>query len=248
MFQTSRTTNRLLSSCVGVVLACAGTAFAQDSSTQQTTTSVDIPPPGVSTFELPRSQDWEVGFFGGASFWQQKQSDPLKTELMPSAMAGGWFTENFSNLVSTEQTFSFAENNLRFHQNFGGVIQAFTISQHVYQFQDSLLVHFAGRRSSVRPYVRVGFGVIGFSPTQDAKNQLRQAVDAPLNAAMLQTDPKLAFTYGAGFKVRIAEHIGLRSEVYGGLFTRAALRSGSRGHSSAALYSSQGLSEWDSGG
>jgi len=215
MFQTSRTTNRLLSSCVGVVLACAGTAFAQDSSTQQTTTSVDIPPPGVSTFELPRSQDWEAGFFFGASFWQQKNSDPLKEQEKPSAMVGGYFTENFSEHLGTEQTFAFAENQLRFHQLFGGVLEDFNVSQHVYQFQDSMLFYFTNRRSNFRPYVRAGFGVIGFAPTQNAKNELTSVAAAPLNAAQISTDPRFAFTYGAGIKVRLAEHIGIRGEVYG---------------------------------
>jgi hypothetical protein len=67
MLKTSRTTKRLLFSLLGASLALAGTAFAQDASTTQSTTTVDLPPPGTSTFELPRAQDYEIGIFGGSA-------------------------------------------------------------------------------------------------------------------------------------------------------------------------------------
>ena len=191
MFQTSRTTKRLLFSCVGALLALAGTAHAQ---------SV--------------SPDYEVGILGGGSFFRQK-SDTLQTELMPSGLVEGAVTENFANYLGTEQSFTYSQNDLRFHQNFGGVLQSLTLSQHIWQFQESLLVYTAPKTHWLRPYFSVGFGLASYRPTDEAKNLLAEPLTASLGGQNFQNDTRFAFTYGGGLKLRLSNHIGLRAGVVG---------------------------------
>jgi hypothetical protein len=214
MFQTSRTTKRLLSSCAGVLLALAGTAFAQDSATQQSTTTVDLPPPGTSTIQLPMRQDFEFGIFGGSSFFRHKD-DPLMTTDGPSSLLGGYAAENFSKYFGMEQTFDYMQNPLRFYPIINNTLQEIQLSQKLYQFQNSLLIYLTPRTHFVRPYFKAGFGFISYQPTDDAKAVVGQTNNAALNAAGLSTDTKLAFNYGFGLKVRLTEHIGLRSEIAG---------------------------------
>jgi len=167
MLKTSRTTKRLLFSFLGVSLALAGTAFAQNASTQQSTTTVDLPPPGTSTYELPRAQDYELGIFAGASFWK-RTSDPLQEGLGNSGILGIYVTENFANHVGTEQSLTYSQNPLQFEQSFGGTLQNFQLAQRMWQFQDSLLVYFTGKRSVVRPYLKAGVGLMSYRPTDEA--------------------------------------------------------------------------------
>jgi hypothetical protein len=190
MFQTSRTTKRLLCS-FGALLAIAGAARAQNV-----------------------SPDFEVGILAGGSFFKQK-NDPLKTELMPSGLVEGILTENFANYLGTEQSFAYMQNDLRFHPNLGGITQAFDLSQHVWQFQESLLLYTAPKDHFIRPYFEVGVGLISYRPTDNAKAVLAQPVSAPLGGQNFESDTKIAFTYGGGVKVRLGNHIGVRAGVLG---------------------------------
>jgi len=211
MLKTSRTTKRLLFSFLGVSMALAGTAFAQDS---QSTTTVDLPPPGTSTFDLPRAQDYELGIFAGASFWKHN-NDALQTGLKDSGLIGISVTENFAKYLGAEQSLTYAQNALQFNQSFGGTLQNFQIAQRLWQFQESLLVYFKPKRNAVRPYLKVGVGLISYRPTDDALAIVENPANAGLGAAGLKEDTRFAATYGAGLKVRVAEHFGLRAEVLG---------------------------------
>ena len=191
MFQTSRTTKRLLFSCVGALLALAGTARAQNV-----------------------SPDFEVGILGGGSFFKQKR-DPLQTEVMPSGLVQGSITENFANYLGTEQSFTYMQNDLRFHQNFGGIVQSLTLSQHLWQFQESLLVYTASKEHFIRPYFLGGVGLVSYRPTDKAKSLLAESLTASLGGQNFQSDTKLAFTYGGGIKVRLSNHFGVRAGVSG---------------------------------
>ncbi len=193
MFQTSRTTKRLLFSSVGAVLAFAGTALAQQPATPQT---------------------FEIGITGGASFFQQK-NDALQTELMPSGMIQGNLTENFANYFGLEQSFGYSQNNLRFHDIFNGVAETITLSQHLYQFQNNVLFYLKPKTSYIRPYFSAGVGLVSYQPTDAAKSELAQPVAAPLGGSAFQNDTKLAFTYGGGIKVKLSEHFGVRAGVMG---------------------------------
>jgi hypothetical protein len=214
MLKTSRTTKRLLFSLLGASLALAGTAFAQDSSTTQSTTTVDLPPPGTSTFELPRAQDYEVGIFGGASFWKRK-FDPLRTGLAPSGTVGIYATENFANYLGTEQSLTYGQNPLHFTQDFGGSLQNFQLSQRLWQFQESLLVYFKPKRSAFRPYIKGGAGLISYRPTSDALSIVQNPSNVNLGAFDMKADTRFAATYGFGVKVRFTDHFGLRAELLG---------------------------------
>ncbi len=191
MLQTSRTTKRLLCSCVGVLLAAAGAAHAQNV-----------------------SPDFEVGILAGGSFFKQKK-DPLRTELLPSGLVQGILTENFANYLGTEQSFTYMQNDLRFHQNFGGLNQSLTLSQHLWQGQESILVYTASREHFVRPYFSAGFGLLSYRPTDKAKSLLAEPLTAALGGQNFRTDTKLAFTYGGGIKVRLSNHFGVRAGVSG---------------------------------
>jgi hypothetical protein len=214
MFQTSRTTKRLLSSCAGVLLALAGTAFAQDSATQQSTTSIELPPPGTTTIELPRAQDYEVGVFGGADFFKRK-NDALQTDLQRSSAISVTLTENFANHFGTEQSFGYAQNALQFLPDFNGTLVQLNLAQKLWQFQDSLLYYFSGKRSSVRPYVKAGFGIISYRPDSSAINLVTAPNNADLGAQNLRSDTELAFNFGGGLKVRFTDHFGIKSELVG---------------------------------
>jgi opacity protein-like surface antigen len=214
MLKTSSTTKRLLFSLLVASLALAGTAFAQDSSTTQSTTTVDLPPPGTSTFELPRAQDYEVGIFAGASFWK-RHDDTLQTGLADSGLLGIYLDENFAKYVGTEQSLTYSQNALQFQQSFGGTLQNFKIAQRLWQFQESLLVYFKPKRSMVRPYVKAGLGMISYRPTDEAVAILINPTNAGLGATGIQSDTRFAATYGAGLKVRFSDHFGLRAEVLG---------------------------------
>ncbi len=192
MFQTSRTTKRLLCSCVGALLALAVAAHAQETT----------------------SPDFEVGILDGGGFFKQK-NDSLMTENTPSGLLSVSLTENFANHLGTEQSFSYMQDDLRFHQNFGGVVQAFSLSQRLLQFQDNILFYATGKDHRVRPYITVGFGLVSYRPTQDAINTVSQPVAAPLGAQNLGEDTRLAFTYGGGIKIRLSDHFGLRAGVVG---------------------------------
>ncbi len=191
MIQTSRTAKRLLCSCVGALLACAGIAQAQNV-----------------------SPDYEVGLLAGGSFFKQKK-DPLMTEVMPSGMVEGILTENFANYLGTEQSFAYMQNDLRFHQNFGGITQSLTLSQHLWQFQESLLVYTNSKEHFIRPYFSGGVGFVSYRPTDKTKSLLNEPLTASLGASNFQTDTKLAFTYGGGIKVRLSNHFGVRAGVSG---------------------------------
>ena len=214
MLKTSRTTKRLLFSLLGASLALAGTAFAQDASTTQSTTTVDLPPPGTSTFELPRAQDYEIGIFGGADFWKRK-FDPLRTGLAPSGVIGIFATENFSKYLGLEQSLSYSQNPIHFTPDFNGAIQQFQLSQRMWMFQNSLLVYFKPKRSAVRPYLKAGAGLISYRPTDDALAIVENPANVSLGAYNMAADTRFAATYGFGLKVRFSDHFGLRAEILG---------------------------------
>jgi hypothetical protein len=209
--KTSRTTKRLLFSILGVTMALAGTAFAQDS---QSTTTVDLPPPGTSTFELPSAQDYELGFFAGASFWK-RNSDPLQTGLKDSGILGVSFTENFASHLGAEQSLTYSQNALQFDQAFGGALQNFQIAQRMWQFQESLLFYFTPKRARIRPYLKGGIGMISYRPTDEALAILTNPTNAGLGAYNVAADTRFAATYGGGIKFRLSEHFGLRAELLG---------------------------------
>jgi hypothetical protein len=194
-----------------VLLALAGTAFAQDS---QSTTSVELPPPGTTTIELPRAQDYEVGIFGGDSFFKRK-SDALQTDLQPSGLVGFSVTENFAQHFGTEQSLTYMQNKLQFLPDIDGTLQQLNLAQRLWQFQDSLLIYFSGKRSSVRPYLKAGFGIISYRPESSAITVVTNPSNAALGAQNLQADTELAFNFGAGLKVRLTDHIGIKSELVG---------------------------------
>lgn len=186
MYQTSRTTKRLLFSCVGALLALAGTAQAQQ--------------------VLP---DFEIGISSGGTFFKQKQ-DALHMEIMPSAMVAGTITENFSNYLGMEQTFGYSQNAVRFHDTIGGVAQDVDLSLRLYQFQNKLLVYTAPKTSRIRPYFSGGFGLMSFQPTDDAKAFATYPANVGYGAYNLQNDNKFMATYGGGVKFYLSNHFGVR--------------------------------------
>jgi hypothetical protein len=190
MFQTSRTTKRLLCS-FGALLAIAGAVRAQNV-----------------------SPDYEVGILAGGSFFKQ-HDDPLNTELRPSGKVEAILTENFSNYLGTEQSFAYMQNRLQLHPSPQGITQNFDLAQHQWQFQESLLLYARPKESIVRPYFEVGFGTISYRPTDGARAQLSLPVAAPFGGQDFQSDTKFLFTYGGGVKIRMSNHIGIRGGIIG---------------------------------
>lgn len=83
-----------------------------------------------------------------------------------------------------------------------------TVGMRLHHFDVSGLLYATRPRSRVRPFGSVGVGVAIYQPTEKA----RDAVEAALGFRP-STDVRLAWNYGAGVKVRITRHFGLRWDI-----------------------------------
>ena len=187
-----RSSFRLLVCTTGAIFACAAMAAAQD-----------LGP-----------QNGEISISGGSSWWKSKK-DAERTSLLQ----GGFFnvkgTINPFNYVGFEAGVTFGKNDLQLTRTVNDLPDRVRLESRLFQGSLDALLYGTPKTSRFRPFVFAGVGVNSFRPTDDAKSIVHSATRADLNAQSLDHETVPAFNYGAGFKVRMATHWGVRVDARG---------------------------------
>ncbi len=184
---------RLLVCTTGAIFACAAIAAAQD-----------LGP-----------QNGEFSVSGGTTWWKSKK-DAENTTLLRGGFINIKGTINPFNYVGFELGATVYGNNaLRLSPIENGLPSRVQLGSRLFQGSADALLYGTPKDSRFRPFVFAGVGVNSFRPTDEA----RQLVNSPnalgFNARSLDHETVPAFNYGAGFKVRLATHWGVRVDARG---------------------------------
>ncbi len=124
---------------------------------------------------MTTSPDFEIGISVAGAFFKQKD-DALKMSSCPAAWFRGQSYRKLRNYLGPNKRSATRKMQLRFHDDSAGSVQSFTLAQHIYQFQDNLLVLYGRRRPAASGRTsRPGFGLNSFQPTDDAKSVARSS-------------------------------------------------------------------------
>lgn len=159
----------------------------------------------------PVHKRWEVSFFGGASFFSDKDLfTPVEGQddvrLVGLDAKSGWsgglrITENLNHHVGAELEYAFANQPAQF-RNLRPGFPATPFDQSVHKISYSLLLYPLDRYQRYRPYGSLGAGASYFQVDADPGGAL-QGVD-------LKSRWKAAFSYGGGVKVHLRDQWGAR--------------------------------------
>ena len=165
--------------------------------------------PGVSA-QTP--DKWEVsGFFGFGGAGDDTYVTPVeggtpqnvRLDLEQSYVMGLRITENRGQYFGAELEYSFANQPLSF-RGLSPTVPSLALDHSVHKLAYSALFYGKGRQERIRPFGSVGFGTSLFQVRNHSQDEARrQGVD-------LRNRWKLAFSYGAGVKLRIAPGWGVR--------------------------------------
>ncbi len=170
----------------------------------------------ASNDELPTVPDLvEIDIFGGISVFGQVNYG-LNTKLINGGDSGVRLGVNVTRRIAMEASFSYLQNNTRLVTPVAPGLPSYDFGSHIWYPTGSVLYHFTSTGSFLRPYVIVGVGPAMFDPTDTAKLFARNpTTNATFGSASLGNDLQVAVNYGAGLKVHLSPHIGLRFQVNG---------------------------------
>ena len=153
---------------------------------------------------------FEINPFAGYQ-WFQIYADDNKSRVSKfdsGPVVGLRFSQDFSNYIGFEQSFTAGFNDLK--------LRPFELGQYVgagarnYALVINPVVHFTKRQSKVRPFVTAGPGVMWYVPS----NGLEESVTGvqPLrNELATKYGPALVF--GGGVKFNVSRRVGLRFDI-----------------------------------
>lgn len=172
--------------------------------------------PGVSAQGVPSQTDnkWEVsGFFGfggaGDDVFvtpvEEGTTQEVRLDLEQSYVLGLRITENFGQYLGVELEYSFTNQPLLF-QDLSPTLPFLALDHKVHKLAYSVLFYGMRRQNRIRPFGSIGFGTSFFQVSNNSQDDaLRQGVD-------LKNRWKLAFSFGAGVKLRLAPGWGVRAD------------------------------------
>ncbi len=170
--------------------------------------------PGVLAQSPPRPTEakWEFsGFFGFGGAGNDTHVTPVEEgttqnvqlDLEQSYVVGLRITENRGQYFGAELEYSFANQPLSF-RGLSPTVPFLALDHRVHKFAYSGLFYGRGRQERIRPFGSIGFGTSFFQVRRHSQDEaLREGVD-------LRNRWKLAFSYGAGVKLRMAPGWGVR--------------------------------------
>jgi hypothetical protein len=155
------------------------------------------------------AQHWEVGGLGGGSFYTKKSvTSPAGTGdvgFKNGYVVGGLVGNDMYNYMGGELRYEYVRGALMVKS---GGTEA-TMSGEAHAIHYDFLVYATRRGSHIRPFLAAGGGVKVF------RGRGPDVVFQPLNRLALLTrtnEVKGLGSFGAGVKVRIGEHLGVRVE------------------------------------
>jgi hypothetical protein len=167
----------------------------------------------AQTAELP--DKYEIGVFGGGSFFQQVKSG-LGTKLEAGPALGGRFTANVHKYIGIEGAYTYSINDVSFLTSAGGGLPAYSFTHHVHNYSLNPLIYLTERGRKFRPYLTAGISALNYAPTNAAYTAANVGTPGSgFGAQGLSNKVLPAFNYGGGFKYHFTERIGLQADVRG---------------------------------
>src|SRR6266849_3203283 len=181
------------------------------------------------------AQKWELGVLGGGGFYSNGTvTTPAGTGdvgFKSGAALGAYLGNNMYRKFGGELRYEYRPGDLKVSS--GGADATFKGEAHLIHYD--FLFHFAGKDSSVRPFVAAGGGVKVYRGTGAA------TATQPLSGLALLTDTHetsgLA-SVGAGVKIHATRRLGLRLEVHDFItpFPKQVIAPGPGGKITGALH------------
>lgn len=156
------------------------------------------------------AQRGEIGAAGGGGFYTKQQitnrgaSADASFQTGPAASA--WVGQNVSRFIGGEIRYIFQQGKAQLTS--AGTRAELSARTHTIHYD--LLVHFADRKSRVRPFVLAGAGAKFYQGTGETR-----AVQALSNVALLTpvNQTRIVVTFGGGIKFQVTDHLQLRVDV-----------------------------------
>ena len=156
-------------------------------------------------------QKWEFGVLGGAGFYSNgtvtSPAGSGDVGFKSGLAAGAYLGNNMYNKLGGELRYEYRPGDLKVSS--GGTEATLKGEAHLIHYD--FLFHFAGKDSSVRPFVSGGAGVKVYRGTGELR------ATQPLGRLALLTDTYETSglgSVGAGVKIAATRRIGLRLEVH----------------------------------